>query len=197
MRCHASFGIDSNTQISNALHCPVGHWHGIQFNLQNYPAPPPRGVRRGSHITSLLNRDTDSHTHTDFHKDKSFKAAWRRPPWGPRYDSQSKVQIATVRITAPQRDTDSESQLQREIQTLRQKDYMVAVETWHTQSTRLQSQSRLHLPRRWESNQSVRSTQKYKEDSSHCQWCWSLKAEASNLKLLVLTTSKASWSRCY
>jgi len=50
---------------------------------------------------------------------------------GVRCDSQSKVQGATVRVTAPQRDTDSESQLQREIQTLREKDY-TAVETQST-----------------------------------------------------------------
>jgi len=41
---HASFGIDSNTQSSNARRCPARHWHGIQFSLQSYPAPPPKDV---------------------------------------------------------------------------------------------------------------------------------------------------------
>ena len=69
-----------HTNLKNQMHCTVqldiDAAFMIQFNLQSYPAPPPRGVRRDSHIISKTiqrYRDTDSHT------DKSFKAALRRP----------------------------------------------------------------------------------------------------------------------
>ena len=80
------------------------------------------------------NPKTTTKKHTLIHTQTFTKTSYPKlpgaaPPGGPTHDSQSKVQSPTVRITAPQRDTDSESQLQRDIQTLRQKDYMVALET--------------------------------------------------------------------
>ena len=123
MRCHASFGIDSNTQISRVKYTALSSQaltrHSIQSSKLSCAASVGCETRQSTYI-SKRNRDTDSRTHvthrdTDFHKDKSFKTAWRRPFWG----------CETRQPTA--------------------------VKTWNTQSTRLQSQSWLHLPRRWES----------------------------------------------
>ena len=112
--------------------------------------------------------------HTKRYRDyHKDKSALRCPQWGARRDSHYTLQVQSIR----------------------------AVQTWNTQSTKLQSQGWLHLPRRrescwlhlyrrWESHQSVYSTQKfksYKEDSSHRQWCWlkSRRFKSQNLNDII------------
>ena len=145
--------------------------------LQSYPAPPPRGVRRDSHITSKKSqryRDTDSHTH------KSIKAALRRP-------LGCETRQSTY-ISKRNRDTDSHTQ--RDIQQgkafkaalrrppvgrkTRQPIYISKHNSCRDMKHK-NSKPKPTLPSPALRKQSISlqhsEVQKYKEDSSHRQWC--------------------------
>jgi len=152
MHCAVQLGIDAafNSIFKAILRRLRGVWDAIAISLQR--------SHRDTEIQRY--RDTDSRT------DKSFKAALRRPSgvWDAAVYIHFMKAQQRHRLSFIQRDTDNRSKLPcaaPQWGARRDSQYTVqsisAVETWNTQSTRLQSQSRLHLTRRWESNQSVYS----------------------------------------